>query len=109
MEMDNTPGAGGPRLRYALIGAGASIAGNHLEALAKLPGAQIVGMADINPTPGAQRAAVADCPFFLDHRELLSTVAPEVVVICAPHPFHRPLALDCFAAGTHVLDRKSVV
>lgn len=98
----------GPILRYALIGAGASIASNHLEALGKLPGIQIVGMADVSPAIAMQRAATVDCPFFLDHREMLSAVSPDVVVICAPHPMHTPLALDCFAAGAHVLVEKPI-
>ena len=106
--MDNKPLDIEPLLRYALIGAGASIASTHLEALARLPGTQIVGMADIDPAIGAQRAATVGCPFFLDHYEMLSAVSPDVVVICAPHPLHMPLALDCFAAGTHVLVEKPI-
>lgn len=98
----------GPILRYALIGAGASIASNHLEALARLPGIHIVGMADISPAIAMQRAATVGCPFFLDHREMLSAVQPDVVVICTPHPLHMPLALDCFAAGAHVLVEKPI-
>jgi predicted dehydrogenase len=106
--MDNKLLDTGPLLRYALIGAGASIASNHLEALAQLPGTQIVGMADVNPAIGAPRAATVGCPFFLDHREMLAAVSPDVVVICAPHPLHLPLALDCFAAGAHVLVEKPI-
>src|SRR5689334_1928299 len=63
-------------------------------------------MADVDDAMGGSRAAMAGCPFFLDHRELLSAVAPDVVVICVPHPLHRSLALDCFAAGAHVLVEK---
>lgn len=106
--MDNKPLDAGPLLRYALIGAGASIASTHVEALAQLPDTQIVGMADVNPAIGTERASAVGCPFFLDHREMLSAVAPDVVVICAPHPLHMPLALDCFAAGAHVLVEKPV-
>jgi UDP-N-acetyl-2-amino-2-deoxyglucuronate dehydrogenase len=106
--MDNKSLDADPLLRYALIGAGASIASTHFEALARLPGTQIVGMTDVNPTIGTQRAATVGCPFFLDHHEMLSAVSPDVVVICAPHPLHMPLALDCFAAGAHVLVEKPI-
>ncbi len=108
MPGSNEPFSAPAPLRYALIGAGASIARNHLEALARLPGTHIVGMADLDPVIGAERAAAVGCPFFLDHRELLAAVAPDVAVICAPHPFHRSLAVDCFAAGAHVLVEKPI-
>jgi predicted dehydrogenase len=108
VEGENPAGTSEPCLRYALIGAGASIAQTHIEALAKLPGVRIVGMSDIDPGIAAARAAQAECPFFLQHREMLSTVAPDVVVICVPHPQHMPATLDCFAAGAHVLVEKPI-
>ena len=36
------------------------------------------------------RAQEAGCPSFVDHRELLA-LAPDVVVVCTPHPSHPPL------------------
>ncbi|MGZ3675267.1 MAG: Gfo/Idh/MocA family protein [Ktedonobacterales bacterium] len=95
-----------PTLRYAIIGAGAGIAPNHIQALGHLPQARIAGMSDINAERGAERAAAAGCPFFVDYRELLESVRPDVVVICTSHPLHAPIALDCFAAGAHVLTEK---
>ena len=95
-----------PRLRLVIIGCAASIVPTHLRALAQLPEAQIVGMADLNAERGAARAADAGCPFFVDHRTLLAELRPDVAVITTPHPFHPPIALDCFAAGAHVLVEK---
>jgi UDP-N-acetyl-2-amino-2-deoxyglucuronate dehydrogenase len=95
-------------LRYAIIGGAAGIAPMHIRALQQLPGAQIVGLSDINAEGGAARAAELDCPFFVDHREMLADLKPDVAVICAPHPFHPPLALDAFAAGAHVLVEKPI-
>jgi UDP-N-acetyl-2-amino-2-deoxyglucuronate dehydrogenase len=95
-------------LRYAIIGGAAGIAPTHIRALQQLPGAQIAGLSDINADGGAARAAELDCPFFVDHREMLAEIKPDVVVICAPHPFHPPLALDAFAAGAHVLVEKPI-
>src|SRR5262245_4700345 len=97
-----------PTLRFALIGCAAGIASLHTGALAQTPGAQWAGMCDINAERGAARAAEAGCPFFVDHKELLAEVRPDVAVICVPHPFHAPLALDCFAAGAHVLVEKPI-
>jgi len=95
-------------LRYAIIGGAAGIAPSHIRALQQLPGAQIVGLSDINAEGGSARAAELDCAFFVDHRAMLAELRPDVAVICAPHPFHPPLALDAFAAGAHVLVEKPI-
>ena len=92
-------------LRYVIIGCAASIAPNHLKALAQLP-AQIVGMADLAAEPGAARAAEYNTPFYTDHNQMLAETTPDIAVICTPHPFHAPIALDCFRAGAHVLVEK---
>lgn len=95
-------------LRYALVGAGGFIAQTHLAALAQLPDAIIVGMVDIHREPAEARAAAVGCPFFTDHRALLETVQPDVVVIATPHPSHPDIAIDAFAAGAHVLTEKPI-
>lgn len=93
-------------LRYVIVGAGASIADLHLRALAQLPSARIVGMADLSPERGQPRATAAGCPFFTDHRVMIEATRPDVVVICTPHPSHPQIALDAFAFGAHVLTEK---
>jgi predicted dehydrogenase len=65
-------------------------------------------MSDISAERGLAAAEAAGCPFFDDHRRMLDELKPDVAVICAPHPFHMTLALDCFAAGAHVLVEKPV-
>lgn len=94
--------------RYGIIGSAAGIAATHLNALAQVSGAQIVGMADVAAERGAARAAEVGCPFFTDHRAMLEATCPDIAVICTPHPFHAPIAEDCFAAGAHVLVEKPV-
>jgi predicted dehydrogenase len=37
---------------------------------------------------------------------MLVEMQPDVAVIVTPHPFHAPVAIDCFAAGCHVLVEK---
>jgi predicted dehydrogenase len=95
-------------LRYALIGCGGVIAPTHIQALAQLPNAQIAAMSDLDAVRGAPRAEAAGCPFFVDYHEMLAEIRPDVAVVCAPHPFHAPIALDCFAAGAHVLVEKPI-
>jgi predicted dehydrogenase len=94
-------------LRYAIIGGAAGIAVTHIAALQKLGGA-IVGLSDPNLTGVTVRAEQLGCPAFADHRAMLDATHPDVAVICAPHPFHVPIALDCFAAGVHVLTEKPI-
>lgn len=95
-------------LRYALIGCGAQIAPSHIAAIAQLPHADLVGMADIAAEAGMARAAAAGCPFFTDHRALLEQTRPDVAVVCAPHPLHAPLTMDCLNAGAHTLVEKPI-
>ncbi|MFO7169553.1 MAG: Gfo/Idh/MocA family oxidoreductase [Chloroflexota bacterium] len=105
--MTNTPETtGAPPLRIAIIGAAAGIALTHLQAIARLPGAQLVGMADIAAEAGAARAQEHGCPFFTDHRTMLAEIRPDLAVITTPHPFHASIAIDCFEAGSHVLVEK---
>lgn len=106
--MEEHTASGSTPLRYAIIGGAAGIAPTHIRALQQLPGAPLVGMSDINVERGAAAAQAAGCPFFADHPAMLAELRPDVAVICAPHPFHMTLALDCFAAGAHVLVEKPI-
>ena len=95
-------------LRIAVIGGGAWIAATHLEAIAGLPDARLVGMSDLSPERLGPRAAAAGVPAFSDHRAMLAELRPDLAVICTPHPSHAALALDCFGAGAHVLVEKPI-
>ncbi len=98
----------GPTLRVVLIGGAAGIAATHLQALAQIPALQVVGMSDINAEGVKARAAETGCPSFVDHRDMLRELHPDIAVIVTPHPFHAPLAIDAFAAGAHVLVEKPI-
>jgi UDP-N-acetyl-2-amino-2-deoxyglucuronate dehydrogenase len=93
-------------LRFAVIGAGATIAPQHFDALATTEGATLVAVNDPNPSARARLAERSDAPFFEDVSTLLHQAEPDVVVILAPHPFHAPLAEAAFGAGAHVLVEK---
>jgi predicted dehydrogenase len=76
----------------------------HRRQIASLPAARLVALADvqpIDPPPGV--------PVFTDHRELLATVRPEVVVVCTPPHTHLPIALDALDAGCDLLLEKPPV
>lgn len=93
-------------LRYAIIGGAAGIALTHIEALKHTPQARLVALSDISAERGATRAVENDCAFFTDHNAMLAETKPDVAIICTPHPFHAPLAIDSLRAGVHVLCEK---
>ncbi|RLT42676.1 MAG: gfo/Idh/MocA family oxidoreductase [Chloroflexi bacterium] len=99
-----TPNPSSP-LRHAVIGVGAGIFSLHRAGLT-LEGVQVVGVSDVVPTPGQERADELDCPFYTDHRKMLAETKPDVTVIITPHPFHAALAIDALNAGSHVLVEK---
>jgi len=92
------------KLRYGVIGAGV-VAPLHLEAIAALGDVELVGISALVPEEVAPLAAEAGCPWFVDHRELLAR-APDVVVVCTPHPSHPMLTIAALEAGAHVLVEK---
>ena len=95
------------QLRTIVIGVGAGIFPWHQTALNNTP-FTVVGVTDVNPTVGKQRAEELGCPFYADHQTLLAETKPDTATIVTPHPFHAPLAIDCLNAGVHVLVEKSL-
>ncbi|MBX3050594.1 MAG: Gfo/Idh/MocA family oxidoreductase [Caldilineaceae bacterium] len=94
-------------LRHAVIGIGAGIFNLHRAGLT-LDDVQVVGVSDVVPNPGQERADELDAPFYLDHRKMLAETQPDVTVIITPHPFHAALAIDALNAGSHVLVEKPI-
>ncbi|GIE51386.1 oxidoreductase [Amorphoplanes nipponensis] len=69
---------------------------------------RLVALADVQPIE-PDPPVPAGAAVFTDHRELLATAAPDVVVICTPPHTHLPIALDALAAGCDVLLEKPPV
>ncbi|CAA9333483.1 MAG: putative lipopolysaccharide biosynthesis protein [uncultured Friedmanniella sp.] len=91
----------------AVIGCG-DVSIVHLEAIEKLADSQLVAVCDTDPGTAAAVASTRKVPGFTDHREMLATARPEVVHISTPHHQHAQLAIDCLAAGVHVVLEKPV-
>ncbi|MEV0393121.1 Gfo/Idh/MocA family protein [Polymorphospora rubra] len=85
----------------------------HRRALAPLHEAgrlRLVALVDVRPVEAAPDAPVPEgVGIFTDHREMLRTTRPDVVVICTPAHTHLPIALDCVAAGADLLLEKPPV
>ena len=93
-------------LTAAVVGLG-NIGGEHVRALARTPGARLVGVCDRSLATAralAERWGVDNA--YDDLQEMLDTARPQVVHIATPPASHTPLALQCLAAGAHVLVEK---
>jgi predicted dehydrogenase len=94
------------RIRTVVIGVGAGVFELHRDALVPQQELDLVGVSDINTDVGKERAAQLGCAFYPDHGDLLRAARPDLAVVVTPHPFHAPIAADCFDAGCHVLVEK---
>jgi predicted dehydrogenase len=92
--------------RVALIGANGHGRWHRrrIAELADAGAARLAGIADPAPVEPAP-----DVPVFAGHRELLTAVRPDVVVVCTPPHTHLPIALDALAAGCDLLLEKPPV
>lgn len=91
-------------LRIALVGVGAAAQVNHIPALKKVEGIEVVGLCD-KDAEKAQRVAqkfgipTAVCRM----EELLERDDIDALDICTPNYLHAPMAVAALEAGKHVL------
>lgn len=92
-------------LRAALIGCG-DVSVVHLEAIERIAGIELAAVCDTDPAALASAVARYHVPGFTEHRQLIEKIRPDVVHICTPHHQHADVAIDCLAAGVHVVLEK---
>jgi predicted dehydrogenase len=97
---------GAAPVRIAIAGTG-NIAGVHAAALRGLPGAELVGAADIDRARlagfGAEHGLT---DLHTDLAGLLAAAQPDLVHLCTPPALHFEQAGQCLAAGASVLAEK---
>ena len=98
-------------MRYALIGCG-RISPNHVMA-AKNNNLEIVAVCDIVRANAEDKILKFDLDpekvkVYEDYRELLEKEKPELVAIATESGKHAAIALDCIAAGCHVIIEKPI-
>lgn len=93
-------------LRHVYIGAGAGIFKNRHKKVFDLPTLEVVGVSDIVPERAEQQGKELGVPWYVDHKQMLAELKPDVAVVTTPHPFHGPIGIDCLNAGAHVLLEK---
>jgi predicted dehydrogenase len=93
--------------RIGIIGTG-GIAQAHVDGY-KLAGADVVALADVNPTALALRQNAWDVATgYARYEDLLADPAVEAVSICTPNSSHHPITVAAAKAGKHVLCEKPV-
>ena len=91
--------------KIAVVGCG-DISIVHFEAIASIPGAELVAVADADPATLGAAAERYGVPGFADHQQLLATVEPDVVHVCTPHDQHADVTVACLEAGVAVVQEK---
>ena len=93
-------------IRIGMIGAGQR-GQHHLEDYARIAGAEIVAVADINEALVQGVAAEFSIPHvYTDYHDLLRRDDIEAVDICLHNNLHRPATVAALQAGKHVLCEK---
>ncbi len=93
-------------IKLAVIGTG-GMANGHAENFKKIKGCRLVAACDIKPERVETFAAKHGIPHtFTSTRELLDQTDCDAVTIVTQDAFHMPVALECLAAGKHVLCEK---
>ena len=93
-------------LRVAIVGCG-KIADQHVGAIRRIPGSNIVALCDLERLMARQlgeRFGILQC--FPDLPEMLEAVSPDVVHITTPPQSHYAVARECLASGAHVYIEK---
>jgi UDP-N-acetyl-2-amino-2-deoxyglucuronate dehydrogenase len=93
------------KFRFAIIGCG-GIGAVHAEAVAQLPDAQLVAVADISAERARRLAATYGSVPYTDVTEMLSREQLDVVIICTPNGEHRAYACQAMRSGRHVIVEK---
>ncbi len=92
-------------VRVAVIGAG-YFAQFHHDAWARLPGAELVAIADLEMDKAAQAASKHNVPAFADHAEMFDRVKPDLVDIATPPASHLELVTAAAKRGLPAICQK---
>jgi UDP-N-acetyl-2-amino-2-deoxyglucuronate dehydrogenase len=92
-------------VRVALVGCG-RISRNHLDAIARVEGLELVSVADIDLARAEAVGAEQGVPAFGALDEMLGTVESDLVAICTPSGLHPPHGIVAARTGRHVLTEK---
>lgn len=95
--------------KIAIVGLGSIAQLVHLPILSKMPNVEISGVAEINKSRLLSVSEKFDIKNrYTDYNELIADPEIEAVIIASPTNTHHQIAIDCIAAGKHLLIEKPV-
>lgn len=94
-------------MNAGVIGVG-NMGRHHARNYHEIPGVKLVGVADMDEKTGREVAEKNHCEYYADYKELLKKEKLDLVTIAVPTKLHKKVALDCIAAGTHILIEKPI-
>ncbi|PYJ53125.1 MAG: hypothetical protein DME82_14800 [Verrucomicrobia bacterium] len=92
-------------MQFSLIGTGC-IGGLRAQALAKVPGAKLIAVTDVDQQRAARVTAPTRARVCKDIAEMLDLDQVDAVIVSTPPQFHEEAVLAALAAGKHVLCEK---
>lgn len=90
-------------LKVGLIGVGAAAQVNHIPALMKVEGLELVALCDRDPEKAQRVAQKFGIPSAVGRIEDLLDQELDAVDICTPNFLHAPMAIAALEAGKHVM------
>jgi predicted dehydrogenase len=94
-------------IRIGIIGAGMIAHRSHAEAFQKVPGCEVVAVADVDGARASEFAAKYQIPqTYTDYEKLLSSAPVDAVSVALPVFLHAPATIAALQAGKHVLCEK---
>jgi len=94
------------RIRFGLIGCG-RVSRKHIDAIKKIPGAEIVSVCDIVEEKAKKLADEIGCRPYTDYKEFLKS-SMEVVNICTPPSTHAKIVEDVAKFGRNIICEKPI-
>jgi UDP-N-acetyl-2-amino-2-deoxyglucuronate dehydrogenase len=91
--------------RVAVIGCG-DVATVHFEAIAAIPGAELVAVCDTDPGRLAAAEQAHGVPGYSKAVGMFESVRPDVVHVCTPHHQHADPAIAALERGINVISEK---
>ena len=93
--------------RIAVVGVGA-MGRNHARVCKEIPGAELVGVADMDADLAEQISQLHGGQPYQDYRRMIEAERPDAVIIAVPTNAHFEVASDLLNAGCHVLIEKPI-